>query len=334
MYLEQVSKDNNSDDGGFTKLPNNFLKKWTKTLGKGPVLLYLQLSTYCHKNNAIVWPALKTLGDDLGMSKNSIINYQKILLRNGLIQKIKRRKYNGNYHSNLYRLTPIAGAKNGPNGVQKLDLPSPTIGFYQVQNLHPNKNNKNKNHRTTTRGKVVVDFKKLKEREKKKMQDKQEHKRHTLEQALRKRMVTLDFSDRFIDETIREHSPEKVEEKLDLMMAQKNIQNHTGWLYNALKKDYQNPHEAYAESEHQVRKQKHADACRGKMEAVSETLSEFGKDGKNKDKNKEDAAKQRQVSRQIALNSIRMIREELSQAGPLTMRSNKYFSKGEKLCQI
>ena len=151
MYLEQMSKDNNFDDGGFTKLPNNFLKKWTKTLGKGPILLFLQLCTYCHKNKSIAWPALKTLGDDLGISKNSVINYQKILLRNGLIQKIKRRKQNGNYLSNLYRLTPITSTKNGPDGVQILDLPSPTFGLYQVQNLHPNKNNKNKNHRTTTR---------------------------------------------------------------------------------------------------------------------------------------------------------------------------------------
>ena len=226
MYLEQVSKDYNSDDGGFTKLPNNFLKKWTKTLGKGPVLLYLQLCTYCHKNNAIAWPALKTLGDDLGMSKNSVINYQKILLRNGLIQKIKRRKHNGNYHSNLYRVTPITGTKNGPDGVQKLDLPSPTFGLYQVQNLHPNKNNKNKNHRTTTREDVVVNFKKRKDKGEEKMT------------TIRERMREFDFTESFTEKVLKEYPLEKVAEKLELYAEGREVRNPAGWFMAALKEGY------------------------------------------------------------------------------------------------
>jgi len=96
-------------------MPNNFLAEWIRVMGKGPVLLYIQVLTYCHKEKDIAWPALSTLGDSLNMSKNSLISYQKTLLEYGLIKKTTgRRTAQGNYRSNLYKVTPIRSPKNGP----------------------------------------------------------------------------------------------------------------------------------------------------------------------------------------------------------------------------
>ncbi|MEA2021041.1 MAG: helix-turn-helix domain-containing protein, partial [Candidatus Caldatribacteriota bacterium] len=225
MQQAQCKKENELDDCGFTMLPNNFLKTWAKTLGKGPLLLYLQLCTYCHQDNYIAWPALKTLGNDLGMAKNSIISYQKILLQNGLIQKIRRRKSNGNYHSNLYQLTPMAKAKNGPDGVQKLYLPSPNIAPDQVQNLHPNNTNTNNTNITTTKigEDVVVNFKKIKEKGEEKMK------------RIRERMRDLDLTESFTEKVLADYPLKKVEEKLELYARGRQVRNPVGWLMAALK---------------------------------------------------------------------------------------------------
>jgi hypothetical protein len=101
-----------------------------------------------------------------------------------------------------------------------------------VSNCYPNNNNPNNNNITTTKeGKdavvVVVDFKKIKEKGEEKMM------------AMKERMVELDFKEELIEKILKEFSTRKIEEKLDLLIEKRNIQNPAGWLVAALKNDYQ-----------------------------------------------------------------------------------------------
>jgi len=228
MQREKQNRQTKSSKEGYIIMPNNFLAEWIRVMGKGPVLLYIQLLTYCHKEKDIAWPALSTLGDSLDMSKNSLISYQKILLEYGLIKKITgRRTAQGNYRSNLYKVTPIRSPKNGPGQVQKMDMGSPKIVLDQVQNLHPNNTNLNITNLTAAnRENAAVDFKKLKEEGEEKMQ------------AIREQLRDLDIEGKFIEQLLKDYPPRKIEKKLDLLMERRNIQNPAGWLNAALQNDY------------------------------------------------------------------------------------------------
>ncbi|MCG2820465.1 MAG: helix-turn-helix domain-containing protein, partial [Candidatus Atribacteria bacterium] len=219
---------------GYLIIPNYFLREWVKVLGIGPALLYLQLLSYCHKEKDIAWPTLTTLSSKLGISKNSLLSYRKILLKYGLIKKIvKRRNIRGNYQSNFYKVTPIESAKNELRQVQNLGEGGAKIAPGVVQNLHPNNNNLNNNNITTTKeGKdavVAVNFKKLKEKGEEKML------------AISEQLRDLDFEESFIEKLLKDYSPKKIEEKIDLLLIKRNIQNPAGWLIAALKNDYQDP---------------------------------------------------------------------------------------------
>ncbi len=247
MQKEKQNRQTKSSKEGYIIMPNNFLAEWIRVMGKGPVLLYIQLLTYCHKEKDVAWPALSTLGDSLNMSKNSLISYQKTLLEYGLIKKTAGRKTaQGNYRSNLYKVTPIRSSKNGPGRVQKLDTGSPKIALDQVQNLHPNNTNLNITNTTTEEGKdavAVVNFKKLKEKgEEEKMQVPHNSQEHYTGQAIRERMVELDFKKEFIEKMLKEYSVKKIEEKLELLLERKNIKSPAGWLRAALQNDYRDPH--------------------------------------------------------------------------------------------
>jgi len=218
---------------GYIIIPNHFLREWVKVLGVGPALLYLQLLSYCHKEKDIAWPTLTTLSSKLGISKNSLLSYRKILLKYGLIKKIiKRRAAQGNYQSNFYKITPIEGSANIElRQVQILGGGSANIAPGVVQNLHPNNTNLNITNITTTTKRekdavATVNFKKLKEEGEEKMQ------------AIRERMAELDFKEEFIGKILKDYPPKKIEEKLDLLMERKNIKSPAGWLSAALKKDY------------------------------------------------------------------------------------------------
>ena len=56
---------------------------------------------------------------------------------------------------------------------------------------------------------------------------------------IRERMVELDFKEEFVEKMLKDFSIKKIEDKLDLLMEKKNIQNPAGWLNAALKNDYQ-----------------------------------------------------------------------------------------------
>ena len=119
-----------------------------------------------------------------------------------------------------------------PARFQKLDTGSPKFALDQVQNLHPNNYNLNNTNATTTnRENVVVDFKKLKEKGEEKML------------AIKEQLRDLEFEEKFIEQILKEYSPKKIEEKLDLLMERRNIQNPAGWLMAALKNDYQDVEE-------------------------------------------------------------------------------------------
>ena len=57
--------------------------------------------------------------------------------------------------------------------------------------------------------------------------------------TIRERMLELDFKGSFIEKLLITYPLKKVEEKLDLLIEQKNIQNPAAWLISALKYDYQ-----------------------------------------------------------------------------------------------
>ena len=229
MPKEKLNNQNNlrkAKKQGYIIIPNHFLREWVKVLGVGPALLYLQLLSYCHKEKDIAWPTLTTLSSKLGISKNSLLSYRKILLKYGLIKKIvKRRTAQGNYQSNFYKITPIEGAKIEHRQVHILGEGSAKIAPGVVQNLPPN--NTNLNITNTTTKVVAVNFKKIKEKGGEKMR------------AIRERMVELDFKEEFIEKILKEYSMKKIDEKLDLLLNKKNIQNPPAWLISALKNDYQ-----------------------------------------------------------------------------------------------
>ena len=231
MPKEKLNNQNNlrkAKKQGYIIIPNHFLREWVKVLGVGPALLYLQLLSYCHKEKDIAWPTLTTLSSKLGISKNSLLSYRKILLKYGLIKKIvKRRTAQGNYQSNFYKITPIEGAKIEHRQVHILGEGSAKIAPGVVQNLHPN--NTNLNITNTTTKVVAVNFKKIKEKGEERMR------------AIRERMVELDFKEEFIEKILKEYSMKKIDEKLDLLLNKKNIQNPPAWLISALKNDYQDP---------------------------------------------------------------------------------------------
>jgi hypothetical protein len=226
MEREKSNSQNKISNQGYVIVPNYFLQEWVKVLGVGPALLYLELLSYCHKEKDIVWPTLITLSNKLGISKNSLISYRKPLLKYGLIKKIvRRRAAQGNYHSNLYKVTPIEGAKIEPSLVQNLGEGSAKIAPGVVQNLHPNNNNL-KHYQYNNKGVVaVVDFIKLKEEERRK--------------RIKEDLTGLDLKDSFIEKLLKDFPLDKMEEKLELLKEKKHIINPSGWLMAALKNDYQ-----------------------------------------------------------------------------------------------
>ena len=285
MQKERQNKQNKPGKErkeGYIIVPNYFLKKWVRVLGVGPVVLYQELLTYCHKEKTIAWPSLATLSYQLGISKNSLLNYRKILLKYGLIEKIvKRRTARGNYQSNVYKVTPIESAKNKLRQVQNLEEGSSKIAPGVVQNLHPNNNNLNSINITTTKEEkdavvAVANFKKLKEEGEERMR------------VIRQRMMELDFKEEFVEKILKDFSPRKIEEKLDLLMEKRNIRSPAGWLMAALKNDYQGTEE----------------------ERDEEEPKEEGKESNNLTNTAE------WTSREKALEAIKLIRKELSWLTP------------------
>jgi len=232
MVKEKSNNQNKLSKDGYLIIPNYFFRKWIRILGAGPAILYLELLTYCHKEKDMAWPTINSLCQKMGVSKNSLIKYREVLLTYGLIKKMIRRKsIGGDYQVNLYQLTSLEGAKIEPEGVQILNQGGARNEPGVVQILNPNNNNTKhyqvNNNKEVGKDTAVVDFNKSKEKG-------EERIRGIIEQ-----LADLSFEERFIEQILKDFSLEKIEEKLELLMAKRNIQNPAGWLRAALKYDYQ-----------------------------------------------------------------------------------------------
>ena len=250
MQRERKNKQNKPDEEkkeGYIIVTNYFLKKWVKVLGVGPVVLYEELLTYCHKGKYIAWPTINSLCQQMGIAKTTLLRYQDTLIKFGLIKNITRGKSTtGHYRNNIYQITPLEelskhpdpdniidflGSKMKPDRYQNDTCIGSNMKLSLVSKRYPNNNNlkqyQGNNNKERENAVVAVDFKKLKEEGEEKML------------AIRERMVELDFKEEFIEKILKEYSTKKIDEKLDLLMERKNIQSPAGWLRAALKNDYQ-----------------------------------------------------------------------------------------------
>ena len=266
MQKEKPNNQCEPSNYSFTMVPDYFYRKLIKVMGAMPSLVYLALLSYCHKKKYIAWPSLNTMSQEMGMAKTTIIRNLNILIKLNFIKNIAKDKSSKNYyHHNVYQILPpekillflFSDAKNNAGG-GSVTLPlefqnatsdgSVTIPWV-VAKRYPNNNNLNNNNITTTnRENVVVDFKKLKEKGDLSacnlsacghaQADAQAEEKML---AIKEHLRDLDFEEKFIEQILKEYSPKKIEEKLDLLMERRNIQNPAGWLMAALKNDYQDP---------------------------------------------------------------------------------------------
>ena len=228
---------------GYVIISSYFLDYCVEILGTGPGMLYIQLLNYCHKGKDLAWPTLATLGKKMQFTPKSITKFHQILLKHGLIKKISKGKTaSGSYKRNIYQITPLHMVKNTlsisnifPQVEEKI---TPNLG----KKLPVNNTNLNSTNTTTTKREkdavAAVNFKKLKEKGEEKMRAPYNSKEHYTGQAIRERMVELDFKEGFVEKMLKEYSLKKIEEKLDLLMERKNIKSPAGWLNAALQNDY------------------------------------------------------------------------------------------------
>ena len=279
MQKENPNNQNKSSKYSYTIISDYFLDEYTEVLGTGPSMLYIQLLKYCYKGKDLAWPTLATLSKKMQLTPKTITKYHQVLAKYGLIKKITKRKTSpGGHMRNIYQLTPI--------NLEKNTLPIGNIFPYIEEKITPdigkklptNNNNLNNTNTTTTKRKkaavVAVNFKKLKEKGEEKMK------------AIKEQLMDLDFEESFIEKLLKDFDSKKIEEKLDLLLARKNIQNPAGWLRAALKHDYQS-------SEQEERDEREEDKERGKI-------------GHKKASQKKEA-----LSREKALEMIRKTREML-----------------------
>ncbi len=246
MPKQKPNNPNNPGQGekeGYLIIPNYFLRQWVKVLGIGPALLYLELLSYCYKGKDIAWPTLATLSEKMKLTPKTITSYQQILTQYGLIKKIgKRKTSSGSYRRNIYQITPLDKVKNSlllgnfPPSVEE------KITLKRGKNLPIKHNNINNTNTTTTKAVVVVDFKKFIKAPPAKAGEEGEEKIP----AIKERLEDLDLREEFIEQLLKDYPPGKIEEKLDLLLNQRNIQSPVGWLVAALKKDYQEPQSSWS----------------------------------------------------------------------------------------
>ena len=227
-----LKKQKQSSKEGYVVVPNYFLREWVKVLGVGPAILYLYLLTYCHKGKDSAWPTISTLSKKMNLTPKTINKYLQALLKYGLIKKVSKRKTSSGCHiRNIYQLTPFDMEKNTlPIG----NIFSCLEGNFTSdigENLPTNNNNLkhyqfNNNKERENAVVAVVNFKKLKEKGEEKVQ------------AVREQLMDLDIEGKFIEQLLKDYPLRKIEEKLDLLMERRNIQNPAGWLRAALKNDY------------------------------------------------------------------------------------------------
>ena len=342
--MEKEKQNNKYDlsNYSFTMVPDYFFRKLIKVMGAIPSMVYLSLLSYCHKKKYIAWPSLNTMSQETGMAKTTIIRNLNILIKQNFIKNIAKDKSCKNYyHHNVYQIVPpekiflshfsdakknvMGGSVAIPSGFQNATSGGSVAIPRLVAECYPNNNNLNNNNITTTKeGKdaVVVNFKKLKEKGEKKMQ------------AVREQLRDLDIEGKFIEQLLKDYPLRKIEEKIDLLMERKNIQNPAGWLRSALKNDYQDPEqerydEEPAEGSDNLK-------CRGTMHRA---LNESGRINPSPTKNintPEQASRlstenKKILSREEALKQIHLAKQRLAAIIPSYQMEGRLQKKeGEK----
>ncbi|RXG66110.1 helix-turn-helix domain-containing protein [Candidatus Atribacteria bacterium 1244-E10-H5-B2] len=67
-----------------------------------PLYGFIKLSLW---QKTHTWPSVRTLAEDLGITKNSVRKYREVLIKFGLIKNMhKRRLPDGNYQTNIYEI--------------------------------------------------------------------------------------------------------------------------------------------------------------------------------------------------------------------------------------
>ncbi len=271
-------------DGYYIIVTHHFLKEWVRILGVGPVVLYQELLTYCHKEKYIAWPTIDSLCQQMGIAKTTLLRYQDTLIKYGLIKNITRAKSTtGHYRNNIYQITPLEELSRHPDPDKIIDFLGSKMKPDRYQNdtsigsnmkpslvskRYPNNNNLNNNNITTTKeGKdaVVVNFKKSKEKGEEKIQ------------AVREQLRDLDIEGKFIEQLLKDYPPRKIEEKIDLLMEKRNIKSPAGWLSSALKNDYQGvePAEQERYDEEPVRQESRLSTENKKILSKEEALQQI-----------------------------------------------------------
>ena len=327
MEKEKQNKQNKPDEEkkeGYIIVTNYFLKKWVKVLGVGPVVLYEELLTYCHKGKYIAWPTINSLCQQMGIAKTTLLRYQDTLIKFGLIKNITRGKSTtGHYRNNIYQITPLeelteppdpdkiidfVGSKMKPDRYQNDTSIGSNMKLSLVSNRYPNNTNLkhyqgNNNKEREDAVVAVVNFKKLKEKGEEKML------------AIKEQLMDLDFKESFIEKLLKDYPAQKIEEKIDLLMERKNIQSPAGWLSAALKNDYHDREQERYDEEPAEKSE--GDKCRGTMHrALNESEQINPSLTKNKNSVEGDSclsiSKQRTQSREKALKMIRKTRKMLA----------------------
>ena len=237
MEKEKLNNQNKLPKYSFTIVSDYFLDEWAGVVGVGPTALYVHLLKYCYKGKDEAWPALRTLCKKMGIGRSTLIRYRQVLINHGLIKKIiKRKSSRGYFKNNIYQLTlkleslkqkkekDRGGPRTRPEIVPKWNQGGSNL-IPGVVSKWDHNNNKEKNYQENNNKKIVAaNFKKSKEEERR--------------QIIREQLADLDFKERFIEQLIKDFNLKKIEEKLELLMAKRNIQNPAGWLRTALKYDY------------------------------------------------------------------------------------------------
>ncbi len=105
MEKEIEYDEEKGSENGFVMINNNFLDYWSGIIGPGPSVLYMDLLSYCYGKKTHAWPSVRTLAEDLGITKNSVRKYREVLIKFGLIKNMhKRRLPDGNYQTNVYEI--------------------------------------------------------------------------------------------------------------------------------------------------------------------------------------------------------------------------------------
>ncbi len=307
MQRERQNEQNKAGEErkeGYIIVSHYFLKEWVSILGVGPVVLYQELLTYCHKGKYIAWPTINSLCQRMGIAKTTLLRYQNTLARFGLVKNIsKGNSTSGHYKNNVYQIIPLEKLPDHRDIRYQNDtyIGSETIPV-MVSKRYPNNNNLNITNPTTTNSEkdavVAVDFKKLKEEGEERMQ------------AVREQLRDLDIEEKFIEQLLKDYPPRKIEEKIDLLMERRNIKSPAGWLMAALKNDYQGVEPAEQESQ----------PIRIDSRFRGNDIKGDGNDKKECVKNINTPER---VSHKKALEAIKLIKDNLSACtSPLTRRES------------